>query len=137
MGGQGPKKFSTKRSYNRYIKRVDSALQGEDIANAAKTLAPLIGAVTGYDQVAPVISAIADAYISYKKDGDAAKAAYEGAKTYIKETTPGMIASESISKIEKSGGVKFDSSTKDSLNYALTKVISKAEDEIFKKIEGK
>lgn len=136
MGGQGVKHFPIKR-YSKYKTKIDTALEREDIADAAKTVAPLIGMVTGHQEVAAGICAIADAYLSYKKDQDLPKAVYEGAKTFIKETTPGLIAGQSISAIEQSSGIKLNSGTKEALTYALESGISKTEDKIFNKIEEK
>jgi hypothetical protein len=136
LGGQGPKTVRVPRKYSHYKNIVNKDLKGEQYAKATKTLAPLVGVATGHQEVGAAICAMADAYLCYKKERSVSKAAYVGTKSFLLGTTPGYVASKSISFIENRAGIDFDTRTEGALRAGISSGIKHLEERGFELIEG-
>ena len=137
MGGQAPKIITLERSSQRYTTKVGKELSGTDLARAARYMAPYVVVATGHRELAVGMKAAANIYIKYQKTGDLNRAAFEGVKTVVVESTAGMIASSAIDTMESSTGLPINRELRFAMEYGLGKGIKYLEEKGFERVEWK
>jgi Zn-dependent membrane protease YugP len=135
MGGQGPKKVRIKKKYRKYANSAQASISGTDIVHVAKEIAPVIAIVSGHQEIAAGITALADAYSTYQKTHSAEESVYKGVSAFVINTTPGLIASWAVGSAEDQLGLKIDKAIRPALEYGVEKGIEFLEERTFEGVE--